>query len=57
MKKVPMRKFQNTNLIVWFGNREAHDIGESLQHKLEEDEQVERCFVHLDFECEHKPEH
>lgn len=37
--------------------REAHDIGESLQIKLEELEQVERAFVHLDYEYMHKPEH
>ncbi|XVE96140.1 hypothetical protein REPUB_Repub02eG0195800 [Reevesia pubescens] len=36
---------------------EAHAIGESLQIKIEELPEVERAFVHLDFECEHKPEH
>jgi len=35
--------------------REAHDIGESLQHKLEQLPDIERAFVHLDFEWEHKP--
>jgi cation diffusion facilitator family transporter len=35
--------------------REAHDIGESLQHKLENLPDIERAFVHLDFEWEHKP--
>ncbi|XP_072971302.1 metal tolerance protein 4-like [Typha angustifolia] len=37
--------------------KEAHAIGESLQIKIEELPEVERAFVHLDFECEHKPEH
>ncbi|KAI3995566.1 hypothetical protein MKX01_023311 [Papaver californicum] len=37
--------------------KEAHAIGESLQIKIEELPEVERAFVHLDFECYHKPEH
>ncbi|XP_004253139.1 metal tolerance protein 4-like [Solanum lycopersicum] len=37
--------------------KEAHVIGEGLQIKLEKLPQVERAFVHIDFECEHKPEH
>ncbi|PKI42903.1 hypothetical protein CRG98_036701 [Punica granatum] len=37
--------------------KEAHSIGESLQIKIEELTEVERAFVHLDYECEHKPEH
>ncbi|XP_016481973.1 metal tolerance protein 4 [Nicotiana tabacum] len=37
--------------------KEAHTIGETLQIKLEKLPDVERAFVHLDFECEHKPEH
>ncbi|XP_008797966.1 metal tolerance protein 4-like [Phoenix dactylifera] len=37
--------------------KEAHCIGESLQIKIEELPEVERAFVHLDFECSHKPEH
>jgi cation diffusion facilitator family transporter len=37
--------------------KEAHDIGESLQIKLEDLEEVERAFVHLDWEFEHAPEH
>ena len=37
--------------------KEAHAIGESLQIKIEELLEVERAFVHLDFECDHKPEH
>jgi cation diffusion facilitator family transporter len=36
--------------------RESHDIGESLQLKLERLPGVERCFVHLDHEVDHKPE-
>jgi cation diffusion facilitator family transporter len=37
--------------------REAHDIGEALQWKLEAIPEVERAFVHLDYETQHKPEH
>lgn len=37
--------------------KEAHAIGESLQIRIEELPEVERAFVHLDFECDHKPEH
>ncbi|KAL2925584.1 Metal tolerance protein 5 [Bienertia sinuspersici] len=37
--------------------REAHDIGESLQEKLEQLPEIERAFVHLDYEYTHKPEH
>lgn len=37
--------------------KEAHEIGETLQIKLEKLPEVERAFVHLDYECEHKPEH
>ena len=36
---------------------EAHDIGESLQHKLESLPQVDRAFVHLDYETDYKQEH
>eukprot|EP00271_Cylindrocystis_brebissonii_P023085 TRINITY_DN9319_c0_g1_i1.p1 TRINITY_DN9319_c0_g1~~TRINITY_DN9319_c0_g1_i1.p1 ORF type:complete len:459 (+),score=93.46 TRINITY_DN9319_c0_g1_i1:530-1906(+) len=35
----------------------AHDIGESLQNKLERLPEIERAFVHLDFEVSHRPEH
>jgi len=34
--------------------REAHDIGESLQNKLELLQEVEVAFVHLDYENDHK---
>jgi hypothetical protein len=37
--------------------REAHDIGEALQWKIEALPEVERAFVHLDYEVDHKPEH
>ncbi|RDX94861.1 Metal tolerance protein 4, partial [Mucuna pruriens] len=37
--------------------KKAHGIGESLQIKIEEPPEVERAFVHVDTECEHKPEH
>ena len=33
----------------------AHDIGESLQTKVESLDDVERAFVHLDFETSHNP--
>ncbi|TVU22085.1 hypothetical protein EJB05_31764, partial [Eragrostis curvula] len=36
---------------------QAHDIGESLQEKLEQLSEVERAFVHVDFEFTHRPEH
>jgi cation diffusion facilitator family transporter len=40
--------------------RESHDAGISLQHKIEQLEDVERCFVHIDYqhrECDdHDPE-
>lgn len=35
--------------------RVAHDIGESLQQKLENLPEVERAFVHLDYEYTHNP--
>lgn len=35
----------------------AHAIGETLQIKIEKLPEVERAFVHLDYECDHKPEH
>ena len=37
--------------------RRAHDIGESLQNTIEEMGEVERAFVHIDFETAHYPEH
>eukprot|EP00232_Nephroselmis_pyriformis_P003735 CAMPEP_0182913614 /NCGR_PEP_ID=MMETSP0034_2-20130328/38131_1 /TAXON_ID=156128 /ORGANISM="Nephroselmis pyriformis, Strain CCMP717" /LENGTH=414 /DNA_ID=CAMNT_0025050341 /DNA_START=40 /DNA_END=1281 /DNA_ORIENTATION=+ len=35
----------------------AHDIGEALQYKLEALPEIERAFVHLDYETLHRPEH
>ncbi len=35
--------------------RDAHDIGEQLQMRLEGLEDVERAYVHLDFEVDHGP--
>lgn len=35
--------------------KESHDIGESLQHRIEQLEDVERAFVHNDFEWDHSP--
>ncbi|CAF2140102.1 unnamed protein product [Rotaria magnacalcarata] len=34
--------------------KEAHDIGEDLQQKIEKIPEVERAFVHLDYEFYHK---
>lgn len=34
---------------------QAHDIGESLQTRIETLDEVERCFVHLDVEALHSP--
>ncbi|EEF43547.1 metal tolerance protein 9 [Ricinus communis] len=36
---------------------QAHDIGETLEQKLEQLVEVERAFVHVDFDATHKPEH
>ncbi|CAM8948890.1 unnamed protein product [Rhodiola kirilowii] len=36
---------------------QAHNIGETLQMKLEQLPEVERAFVHIDFEFTHRPEH
>lgn len=36
---------------------EAHNIGETLQEKLEQLPEIERAFVHIDFEYTHRPEH
>ncbi|XP_010926043.1 metal tolerance protein 7-like [Elaeis guineensis] len=36
---------------------QAHDIGETLQEKLEQLPEVERAFVHVDFEHSRGPEH
>ncbi|KAK3598739.1 hypothetical protein CHS0354_016850 [Potamilus streckersoni] len=35
--------------------KESHDIGESLQQKIEKFPTVERAFVHLDYETTHHP--
>ncbi|POW04436.1 hypothetical protein PSTT_10365 [Puccinia striiformis] len=35
----------------------AHDLGQELQDKLEALPNVDRAFVHLDHEVDHKPEH
>ena len=37
--------------------KESHDIAESLQFKIESLPEVERCFVHIDYETSHAPEH
>ena len=37
--------------------RAAHDVAEELQMKLERLPDVERAYVHIDYETSHKPEH
>ena len=37
--------------------RQTHDIGEALQIEVEALDRVQRAFVHIDYEWEHKPEH
>ncbi|KAJ7982076.1 Metal tolerance protein [Quillaja saponaria] len=36
---------------------QAHNIGETLQDKLEKLPEIDRAFVHVDFDATHKPEH
>lgn len=36
---------------------EAHDVAEALQTKLESLPDIERAYVHIDYETTHKPEH
>jgi len=33
--------------------KQTHDIGESLQRKIESLSEIERCYVHLDYEHAH----
>lgn len=35
--------------------RTAHDVSERLQNRIEELPQVERAFVHVDYETNHVP--
>ena len=37
--------------------QKSHDIGEALHKKLESLLEIERAFVHLDNEYNHRPEH
>ncbi|KAK4065338.1 hypothetical protein Trihar35433_7458 [Trichoderma harzianum] len=37
--------------------QETHDVAEELQFKLESLPDVERAYVHIDYETTHKPEH
>ena len=37
--------------------RETHDVAEELQQKLESLPDVERAYVHVDYETTHVPEH
>lgn len=36
--------------------QEAHDIAESLQKKIEQIDDVERAFVHIDYDADHDPD-
>lgn len=36
---------------------ETHDVAEALQIKLESLPDIERAYVHIDYETTHKPEH
>ena len=36
---------------------QAHNIGQTLEDKLEQLPEVERAFVHVDFDIIHPPEH
>lgn len=35
----------------------SHDVAENLQNKLEELKNVERAYVHVDYETSHRAEH
>jgi divalent metal cation (Fe/Co/Zn/Cd) transporter len=37
--------------------KDTHDVAEELQTKLESLPDVERCYVHVDYETSHSPEH
>lgn len=37
--------------------KESHDCAEALQTKLESLPDVERAYVHIDYETSHAPEH
>jgi cation diffusion facilitator family transporter len=37
--------------------RKSHDIGVSLQHKVEELDDVQRCFVHIDYQLREHDDH
>jgi divalent metal cation (Fe/Co/Zn/Cd) transporter len=37
--------------------KESHDVAEALQIKIESLPDVERAYVHIDYETDHAPEH
>ena len=37
--------------------KESHDLGMELQYEIEAQEEVERCFVHIDYESRDYDEH
>ena len=37
--------------------RDTHGVAEELQSKLEDLPDIERAYVHVDYETTHKPEH
>lgn len=45
--------FQDPEMPLW----KAHDIAQDLQDQIEALPNVDRCFVHVDHEVSHKPEH
>ncbi|XP_073110341.1 metal tolerance protein 7 isoform X2 [Elaeis guineensis] len=62
-KTAPPDYLTKLTYLIWNHHQEirhidtAHDIGEALQEKLEQLPEVERAFVHVDFEFTHRPEH
>ncbi len=36
---------------------DSHDVGMELQYEIESREEVERCFVHIDYKCRTYDEH
>ena len=37
--------------------KESHDVAEELQTKIESLPDIERAYVHIDYETSHAPEH
>lgn len=45
--------FRDPEMPLW----RAHDLSQDLQDQIEALPDVDRCFVHVDHEVDHKPEH